>query len=412
MAKLKVLMFGWEFPPFNSGGLGVACQGLARALARQGEQIIFVLPKKLNYQKSGLQMVFADSGFGAIYSQSINSLLIPYITSAAYSANLSSLASEKSIYGLDLFGEVTRYAQKAGEIAKRYNFDIVHSHDWLSIPAGLSASKASGRPLVVHIHATEFDRSGSDNINQRVYEIERTGMLEAQAVITVSNFTKNIIISRYGISPEKIKVVYNAVEDSDFNYLEKLDNLVALKNKGVKIVLFVGRITLQKGPDYFLKMAQKILEYKPNVRFLIVGSGDMERQMIDEAAWLGIADKVFFMGFLDRSNDLSGLYQLADLYVLPSVSEPFGITPLEALLHGTPVLISKQSGVAETISHCLKVDFWDIDEMANKALAVLNYPVLRQTLAEHGSQEVKRLTWDNSAKKCLEIYSEVLAHHC
>lgn len=403
-------MFGWEFPPHNSGGLGVACEGLVKALAKQGEQVLFVLPRRLNHncQDSSFRMIFSDDSNQQVGCISINSPLIPYISSQKYFSLLFENAVSAKFYGPDLFSEVTRYGQEAARIAALNIFDVIHSHDWLSIPAGLAARAVSGKPLVVHIHATEFDRSGGEGVNQRVYDIEREGMEKAQAVIAVSNFTKNKIVQHYGIDPGKIKVVYNATNEALFANAVIMENLLLFKEKGIKIVLFVGRITLQKGPDYFLRAAQKVLAQNPNVRFVVVGSGDMEAQMINLAAWLGIADKVFFLGFVDRERELPQVYKLADLYVMSSVSEPFGITPLEALASGVPVLISKQSGVAETLSHSLKVDFWDVDEMANKILAVLRYPSLKDTLSEYGGRELKRLSWRDSAKRCVEVYQSLV----
>lgn len=406
---LKILMFGWEFPPFNSGGLGVACENLAKSLANQGIKIIFVLPKKINCQPSFCKLVFADEpsaeeSFLRIKVKAVNSLLSPYLAPKSYQS-LFRKDKEQSIYSPDLFGEVARYAEEAKGIALSETFDVIHAHDWLSFPAGLFAKEVSGKPLVVHIHATEFDRTGGSNVNHYIYKIEKEGLEKSDAVIAVSDFTKNKIVEHYGIKQEKIKVVHNAVEQKA-PCLSKKD-FFGLKKRGKKIVLFVGRITLQKGPDYFLKAAKKVLEHNPDVFFVIAGSGDMEIQIIETAAELGIADKVLFAGFL-RGDDLAKIYQAADLYVLPSVSEPFGITPLESLAQGTPVLISKQSGVSEVLSHCLKVDFWNINEMADKILAVLKHKELHQQLQENGSQEVKKISWQDSARKCIKVYSEIL----
>lgn len=396
--KIKVLMFGWEFPPFNSGGLGVACAGLTKALSSQGIKVIFVLPRKLDYQVSFCKMIFADS---SLKLKKTNSFFSPYLTFPPQEKIQNS--GKETPKSCDLFAEVFRYAREAEKIAKLENFDIIHAHDWLSFPAALRAKKISQKPLIVHIHATEFDRTGDQNPNPKIYEIEREGALKADLIIANSNFTKKKIVSHYGIGPEKIRVVYNAVERS--TNLGR--NISSLKKGGAKIVLFVGRITIQKGPDYFIRAAKKVLEKNKNVFFVIAGSGDMEPQIIEEAARLKIADKVLFAGFL-RGKDLTDAYQMADLFVLPSVSEPFGIAPLEALSNGTPVLISKQSGVSEILSHCLKVDFWNIDEMANKISAVLEYPELHHCLKENGTQELKKVSWQESARKCIGIYKELL----
>ena len=405
--SLKILMFGWEFPPFNSGGLGVACKGLVEALARQGIEVSFVLPKKMDCQSSSCRFIFADS---LIKIRKVNFLLSPYLTSKSY----QSLRKDKeglNIYSPDLFGEVARYAREAKKIAFLEDFNLIHAHDWLSFPAGLEAKKASGKPLIVHIHATEFDRTGGNNVNQHVYEIEKQGFSEADKIIAVSNFTKKKVVEYYGIEPDKIEVVHNAIDSADFDFdLSEAERLriKKLKAKNIKIVLFAGRLTIQKGPDYFLEVAKKVLERNVNVLFIIAGSGDMEAQIIEQAAELNIADKVLFAGFL-RGKDLAQAYQMADLFIMPSVSEPFGLTPLESLTCGAPVLISKQSGVSEVIFHCLKTDFWNTDEMADKVLAILGYPELQESLKENGMREVKKFNWQDSAKKCIEIYQEVLS---
>ncbi len=394
-------MFGWEFPPFNSGGLGVACYNLTKALAGRDVEVVFVLPKKIDCRVDFCRIIFADE----------NPFNVEKILSAAY---LTPDQYGKIAQGLfdgsaGLINEVKKYALLAQEIAKREKFEIIHVHDWLCCPAGVAAKVISGKPLIVHIHATEFDRSGGQNVNPQVYAIEKNGFEKADKIVAVSNFTKQKVIDYYGIEPEKIKVVHNALDmqkiTDDFSGLL---NLGKLKEK-FKIVLFLGRLTLQKGPDYFLQAAKKALEKRQDIYFIITGSGDMEAQLINQAIDLGIADKVIFTGFL-RGQDLTKIYRMADLYIMPSVSEPFGLSALEALGHGTPAIISKQSGVCEVIKNCLLVDFWDINQMAGKILAVLNYPILKTVLRENGADEVEKLTWDNSAKDCLEIYENILTN--
>lgn len=413
-------MFGWEFPPHNSGGLGVACEGLVKGLMQQGVSVTFVLPKRLNHsplKTDHLKMVFADSCEDPIFKnlkiREIDSPLSPYMTSAAYQKLVEEerirlkLSDENMYYSSDLYGEVLRYAALARKIALSEDFDVIHAHDWLSFPAGLAAKAMTGKPLVVHVHATEFDRSGGASAYGRVYDIEKKGITEADAVISVSNFTKQKLIEHYEADPAKIHVVHNAVEYKELMTHGTLEEKIAgIKAMGKKIVLFVGRITLQKGPDYFLRAAARTIEHYPDVVFVVAGSGDMEAKMIEESAALGIADKVVFAGFL-RGKELSRAYRMADLYILPSVSEPFGITPLESMAHETPVLVSKQSGVSEVISHALKVDFWDVDEMANKIIAVLRHPELYQTLRDNGFEEIKKFSWKNAASKCVSVYSKV-----
>lgn len=398
-------MFGWEFPPFNSGGLGVACYGLMQALAKQGVEVVFVLPKKINCCVDFCRIIFADEN--PVEAEKI--LSATYLSPDQYSKVAPGLFKDSGIGG-GLFGEVKKYALLARQIASREKFDIIHAHDWLCFLAGIAAKENSGKPLVAHIHATEFDRSGGLNVNPQVYAIEKEGFERADKVAAVSNFTKQKLIDNYGINPEKIRVVHNALDlqktSADFF---SLLNTGKLKEK-FKIVLFLGRLTLQKGPDYFLQAARKTLEKRQDIYFIIAGSGDMEAQLINQAIDLGIADKVIFTGFL-RGQNLSKIYQMADLYVMPSVSEPFGLSALEALGYGTPAIISKQSGVSEVIKNCLLVDFWDIKQMAGKILAVLNYPILKNTLKENGISEVEKITWDNSAAACLNIYNEVLSNH-
>lgn len=386
---MKVLMFGWEFPPFNSGGLGTVCYWLTRKLAEKNVNLILVLPHPCNIDFARV------ISFGNIKIIRINSFIKPYITSASYMTE----KKKNNIYCSSLFDEVERYAEAAKDIAVSEEFDVIHVHDWLTIKAGVEAKKISGKPLVLHIHSTEWDRTGGNNVNTNVYEIEKRGMEYADLIIAVSNFTKEKIVKYYGINSSKIIVIHNAVEPASEEQFEFSDF-----KKNHKIVLFVGRVTLQKGPDYFVYTAKRVLDFEPNARFIIVGEGDMKGFILNKIAELGIADKVLFAGFL-RGKEIEKIYKMADVYVMPSVSEPFGITPLEALSNKTPVLISKQSGVSEVIKHCLKADFWDIDEMANKIVSVLRYKELKECLSEEGGREVKKFSWEEVADKCIEVYN-------
>lgn len=398
MKNPKILMFGWEFPPYNSGGLGTACFGLTRALADENTQVTFVLPREVDISVSFAKIVFAAPA----KTQREKEMISGYITSTEYSLLREKLSS---FYGGTLLEEVMHYASKAKNIALAENPDVIHAHDWLSFLAGLEAKRVTGKPLILHMHATEFDRTGGQGVNQDVYEIEKRAMNEADGIIAVSNFTKEKIVQHYGIVSEKITVVHNGIDESD--YCTLTPRLKEIKTEGAqKIVLFAGRITIQKGPEYFVQAAKKVLEYYPNVLFVVSGSGDMQRQMMEEAAGLGVGDKIIFTGWL-RGDDLNALYQAADLYVMPSVSEPFGIIPLESIVNGTPVIISKQTGVSEVLSHALKVDFWDIDEMANKILGVLQNESLRKTLLNESQKEVKKITWKSAAKKVLGVYKKV-----
>ena len=396
-------MFGWELPPYNSGGLGTACEGLSRALVAQNINLIFVLPKTIPLAHPPFRVLFA--GLEGIAVRRLEGFLYPYVTEKEYKSARPD-GHRGDLYGLNLLEEVRLYAWRARELASNEDFDIIHAHDWLSFPAGIVAREVSGKPLVVHVHATEFDRTGGHSTNQAVYEIEKEGMEKADAIITVSEWTKNMVIRHYGIRPEKITVVHNGI-DSD-NYRRLSARLTELKQAGYKVVLFVGRVTLQKGPDYFVTLAERVLKHCPKTYFILAGSGDMLGAVVEAAAGLGLSHRFIFPGFL-RGEELDALYQAADLYVLPSVSEPFGITPLEAMRNGTPVIISKQSGVSEVIRHCLKVDFWDIDDMADKILTTLRYGSLHGQLKDSGLEEVRTFNWNVPAQKCKNVYEQVMA---
>ena len=402
---MRILMYGWEFPPHNSGGLGVACYGLARALVSEGANVRFVLPRKYPVAASGAHVVFADEA-NPLDAEQARKFSSGYITED----QLKFLRGQypELQYGPSLFDEVLRYAALSPLVALQYPADVIHAHDWLCYPAGIAAKRVTGSPLVVHVHATEFDRTGHGNVNQSVYEVERRGMQEADKVIAVSDYTKRIIVEHYGIDPNKVEVVHNGIDPDDAAVSTSAEaEMKRLKDAGWGVVLFVGRLTLQKGPDYFLEAAKRVIEHRPNTLFVISGSGDMAKQIIERSAYLGIGDKVLFTGFL-REKELARLYGIADLLVMPSVSEPFGIVPLEALLNNTPVLISKQSGVAEVIRNSLKTDFWDIEDMANKIISVLTNPSLRDTLTTEGSREARAQIWKKAAQRCMMVYDKVV----
>jgi len=420
-------MLGWEFPPFISGGLGTACYGLTKAMDQLNIKVIFCLPAiadsdytthvKLLTPSSRLSATsFTFGKLKNVAFRTIPSLLQPYSTSQGYQQRLEETkrkarsrgsAAVCSIgptdYSGDMYTEVHRYAAVAAELAKNEEFDVVHAHDWMTYPAGIVVAAVSGKPLIVHVHSTEFDRSG-EHVNQMIYDIERAGMHTADKVIAVSNFTRNIIISRYGLSAEKVEVVYNGIDHNGNGNMDLGETRIG---KDEKIVLFLGRITMQKGPEYFLMAAKKVLDVTDSVKFIMSGSGDLMPRAIEMAAELGIGHKVLFTGFL-RGEDVERIYRMADLFVMPSVSEPFGLVPLEALENNIPVIISKQSGVSEILRHALKVDFWDIDEMANKIIAVLKYPPLGATLRDHGRYETRKLRWKDAAQRCAQIYEELL----
>ena len=398
---MKVLMFGWEFPPLSSGGLGTACYGLTKSLSKKGVSITFVLPYSSEISDVDfLKLIPA----GNVKIRKITSVLQPYMSSQEYKKSMAGKHSRLSkMYGSTLFDEVNRYTLAAEKIAEEEEFDVIHCHDWMTFGAGIRAKAKKNKPLVLHVHATEHDRTGGHQVNQHVYDLERDGMHKADSIIAVSNFTKNKIAAHYGVPAEKIKVVHNAVDFSQ-HYFQEDFNI----KKTDKVVLFLGRLTLQKGPDYFVYAAKKVLEHEKNVKFVIAGSGDMEPFIIEKAAELGIADKVLFTGFLNP-DDVERAYKMADIYVMPSVSEPFGITTLEAMKNKTPTIVSKQSGVSEVISHCLKVDFWDVNEISNKIISLLRYNALHETMKDNGYFEVKDINWDAPAQKCIEVYNELIS---
>ncbi|MDD5326923.1 MAG: glycosyltransferase family 4 protein [Phycisphaerae bacterium] len=429
---MRVFMLGWEFPPFISGGLGTACYGLTKGLDQLGVNVIFCLPKVVDSNCALHVKMLAPTSSPNIAAlkfdelknvtfRTIKSPLQPYSTPDIYRQRIEETLRQKQQtvrgknidssfidgmhYSGDMYNEVHRYAAIAAELAASEDFDVIHAHDWMTFPAGVAVAALTGKPLIVHIHSTEFDRSG-ENVNQMIYDIERMGMERADKIIAVSYLTRSIIIGRYGINGEKVEVVYNSVQRE-----RNGNGCGALTDSGIKkdekLVLFLGRITMQKGPEYFLQAAKKVLEVMDNVKFVMAGSGDLMHRAIEMAAELGIGQKVLFTGFL-RGEEVRRIYEMADLYVMPSVSEPFGIAPLEALNNDVPVIISKQSGVAEVLTHALKVDFWDVNEIANKIIAVLKYPPLEITLRNYGNFEIRKLRWKDSAAKCLKIYEEMM----
>ena len=545
---MRVLMLGWEFPPFITGGLGTACAGLTKSLVNAGTEVTFVLPKSVgpdsashvrlvtprgiteplqntvaapsasaalsaiavpsapqpqaitpsasfaaeagaNTSRSGFMRIGSTSISGSAWRNEFQTRLeafqqtrfleVPMIAPAVYAntnpestlesettsgvftvhdrqivavtptlkemlewadfsgwnpdrvrvlaesgafpgldpveiaiqtalpeagsskSRMQDSAAEAADYSGDLLGAAARYARFCVDALGGIEFDVIHAHDWLTYPAGMALQKLTGKPLVVHVHSTEFDRSG-ETPNQQVYSIERRGMHAATRVISVSMLTKNVCVRRYHVPASKIDVVYNGVE------LRPEDVGTQPIHSKDKIVLYFGRITMQKGPEYFIRAAKRVLEYMDNVKFVVAGNGDQAQRMIEMAATLGIGHKVLFTGFL-RGRDISRVFSMADLYVMPSVSEPFGIAPLEAMSHNVPVLISKTSGVSEVLVHALKADFWDIDDMADKIIAVLRHPILSDTLKERGSFEVRGISWDGTATKCVQTYTKAIS---
>lgn len=426
-------MFGWEFPPHIAGGLGTACYGMTRGLARNGVEVVFVMPRAYGDEDQRFVRVVNASDVETIGTRDhefseellekvsfihIDSNMLPYISPEEYAAYHDEFVRSgrthewtdvwkqrytfSGKYGANLMEEVARYAMVAAQVAKDLEgqFDVIHAHDWLTYYAGIAAKRVSGKPLVVHMHATEYDRSG-ENVNTQVYAIERAGMHAADRVIAVSNLTRNIVINRYGVPADKVVTVHNAVRFAA--------GQCKMPERGVddKIVTFLGRITYQKGPDYFVEAAAKVLKKVPNVRFVMAGSGDMMNHVIRRVARLGIADRFHFTGFL-RGEDVHKMFQLSDVYVMPSVSEPFGISPLEAMRSNVPVIISKQSGVAEVLDYAVKVDYWDVDALADAIYGLIQYPALAGMFASKGLEEVTNLKWNDAAAKIKTVYEAVI----
>ena len=430
-------MFGWEFPPHIAGGLGTACYGMTRGLARNDVEVIFVMPRASGDEDERFVKVVNASDIEARYCDStiagaddimrkisfihIDSNMVPYISPEEFATYRESYERTgkkfweregdswtqrytfSGKYGANLMEEVARYAVVAAEVARQLEgkFDVIHAHDWLTYFAGIAAKRVSGKPLVVHMHATSFDRSSGDNIDTRVYDIERAGMAAADRVIAVSNLTRNIVIEKYGIPAERVVTVHNAVRFSN------KENEAPERGVEDKIVTFLGRITYQKGPDYFVEAAAKVLKRVPNVRFVMAGSGDMMNHVIRRVARLGIADRFHFTGFL-KGDDVDKMFQLSDVYIMPSVSEPFGISPLEAMRSNVPVIISKQSGVAEVLDYAVKVDYWDVDAMADAIYGFVKYPALAKMFSTKGLEEVTGLKWNNAAAKIKDVYEDAM----
>ena len=427
---MRVLMFGWEFPPHISGGLGTACYGLTKGLSKiEDLDIVFVVPKAYGDEdQSKMELVGANKTtikqvqthiekFRSKHTYlEVDSHLVPYNDPDEYYTFSSQdlygknkffkVDKEGKIefsgkYGANLIEEIYKYAYVASTISLDHDHDVIHAHDWLCYPAGIAAKEVSGKPLVIHVHATDFDRSGG-SVNPKVFEIEKMGMDAADKIIAVSNLTRNIVIEKYGQDPNKVVTVYNAVEPVSF------EEKIAIK-KGVKekVVTFLGRITMQKGPEYFVEAAYQVLKRTDDVRFVMAGSGDMLEKMVERAAQLGITDKFHFTGFL-KGDDVFKMFELSDVYVMPSVSEPFGISPLEAMQSNVPVIISKQSGVSEILTHAVKVDYWDIDAMADAIYGIIRYNSLSNEFKEKGKEEVDNLKWANAALNVYDVYNSAI----
>ena len=417
---MKALMFGWEFPPHILGGLGTASYGLTKGMWECGDMdITFVIPKPFGDEDKSFAKIIGASQVPVAWrdvnrdyvESRIGKLMNPdlyfHLRNNIYAdfnymrTNDLGCIEFSGRYPDNLLEEINNYSIMAGVIARTEQFDIIHSHDWLTYPAGIHAKQVTGKPLVIHVHATDYDRSRG-NVNPTVFAIERDGMINADHIITVSNLTRQTVIEKYGIDQAKVTTVHNAVVPLS----DELLNVQVTKPKE-KIVTFLGRITMQKGPEYFVEAAAKVLKLCHNVRFVMAGSGDMMDKMILLAAERGIADRFHFPGF-QKGKQVYEMLKASDVYIMPSVSEPFGISPLEAMQMGVPSIISKQSGCAEILSNVIKTDYWDIDAMADAIYSIITYPSMYQHLREEGLDEVAQITWDKAGAKVIKIYKQVL----
>ena len=415
-------MFGWEFPPHILGGLGTASYGLTKGMYDNGDMdITFVIPKPWGDEErsfarivgaNAVPVAWRDVSYDYVQSR-IGNVMDPqlyfdlrdhiYADFNYMGTNDLGCIEFSGRYPDNLLEEINNYSIMAGVIARTVDFDVIHSHDWLTYPAGIHAKQVTGKPLVIHVHATDFDRSRG-NVNPTVFAIEKDGMNNADHIITVSNLTRQTVIEKYGINPEKVTTVHNAVEPLS----EEIRSIKMQKGKD-KVVTFLGRITMQKGPEYFVEAASRVLAKTHNVRFVMAGSGDMMEKMIRLAADRDIADRFHFTGFL-KGRQVYEMLAASDVYIMPSVSEPFGISPLEAMQMGVPSIISKQSGCAEILENVIKVDYWDINALADSIYAIIKYPALYNHLRDKGLAEIDTIQWKKAGAKVIDIYHKVIGH--
>ncbi len=417
---MKALMFGWEFPPHILGGLGTASFGLTKGMVENGDlDITFVIPKPWGDEPKDFARIIGanstpiawrdvdrdhvQSRIGHVMEPELYYNLRDHIYGDFNYMNVNDLGCIEfsGRYPDNLLEEINNYSIVAGVIARTVDFDVIHSHDWLTYPAGIHAKQVTGKPFVIHVHATDFDRSRG-NVNPTVFAIEKDGMNNADHIITVSNLTRRTVIEKYGIDPSKVTTVHNAVEPLS----EELLN-VTVPPKHEKVVTFLGRITMQKGPEYFVEAAAQVLQKVHNVQFVMAGGGDMMEKMIRLAARRGISERFHFAGFL-KGKEVYEMLKASDVYIMPSVSEPFGISPLEAMQMGVPSIISKQSGCAEILDNVIKVDYWDINAMADAIYSIITYPAMYNELREHGLKEVDGIRWVKAGKKVIDIYKSLI----
>ena len=409
---MKVLKLGWEFPPFFAGGAGIVCNELTKALNEKNVEVLFVMPhgpekeiNEINQRNSMLKILTTDMyDTEKIRIETVETLLHAYIGWEEYKEKydfIKSTKKQKNPYGKNLAEEIERFSQLILKIVENEDFDVIHAHDWVTFLAGINLKKKTGKPLIVHVHITEFDKSGGMYADPFIYGIEKAGMDQADRIIAVSNLVKDRCIHNYYQDPSKIRVIHNAATPMK----ELKEEIYEIKGND-KIVLFAGRITLQKGPEYFVEAARLVLQHRQDVKFIVAGTGDLLPEVIKDVESKNMREKFIFTGFYTR-NEAEKIFGMADVFVMPSVSEPFGVVPYEAQMKKTPCIISKQSGISEVLNHALKVDFWDTRELANKMLGLLDYEDLHKEIKDKGYDEAKNASWDKPATKCIEVYREV-----
>lgn len=395
---MNILMLGWELPPHNSGGLGVACYHMAKQLALKGVAIDFVVPYTAEHDIDFMTI------HGAVNATPTQLMLPGAYDSACYSCEDFSSCSHS--VPSSLRAQQERYIKHVEKMVTKHQPDAIHAHDWLTFEAGMRAKQLSDKPLIAHVHATEFDRSGEHHGNPLVHEIEYNGLMMADKVIAVSQITKDIIVKEYNIPAEKVEVVHNSIDIGEYPPLEG-DNtyryLTEMKQRGYKVVVSVGRLTVQKGLCYLLDAAKRAIDVEPKLLFLIAGSGELRDELLEKAAEYQIAKNIIFTGFV-RGKAWRDAYDVGDIFIMPSVSEPFGLVALEAAGHDNAVLISKQSGAAEVLRNILQFDFWDTQRMADQIVAVAQHEVLHATMKQMVNDEYSKMSWHNAADTFLETY--------
>lgn len=417
---MRVLMLGWEFPPFYAGGVGIVCHEMAKSLSNfNNVSVTYVMPYGPEEKNVfGNFKIMSANLKGVINRDKMNIVKVPgafyaYDSQCTYYRRFQNWLRQselfggaeknlKQVYSENLIEEVYLYAQRVANLFSNGDFDVIHAHDWTTIPAALLLKKITGKPVVLHVHITEYDKTGGLGYNPDIYKIEKEGVNGADILIAISHWIENRLLHQYGADPSKIRIVHNGGSGDLVPTLVKDE----IKKNGEKLVLYAGRITMQKGIEFFIKAAKQVLEYEPNTKFVIAGSGDLLPKMIDLAADLNIGKNILFYGFYTRE-EANRLFSSADVFVMPSVSEPFGIVPLEAVAKGTPTIISKQSGISEVLDNTFKVDFWDVEEIAHKIITLLRYKPLNDHMRESAHYELEKFSWNKPVEKIVGIYHDV-----